>query len=116
MIFFASYFAEKKELLSIPTARVGDRLVVDPRALLPILLAWGLAMMVIGVENDIGFALLIFTCSSPCWVTTGRSAYLSSGGPLRRRGLRRLPRLPPRRRPRHAVAEPQAPYSSVQGE
>ena len=30
-IFFASYFAEKKELLSIPTRRVGDRLIVDPR-------------------------------------------------------------------------------------
>ena len=30
-IFFASYFAEKKELLSIPTARLGNRLVLDPR-------------------------------------------------------------------------------------
>ncbi len=30
-IFFASYFAEKRELLTIPTARFGNRLVLDPR-------------------------------------------------------------------------------------
>ena len=30
-IFFASYFAENKELLSIPTAQIGNRLFLDPR-------------------------------------------------------------------------------------
>jgi len=79
-VFFASYFAEKKELLSIPTARLGNRLVLDPRPLIPILLAWGLAMVVIGVENDIGFALLIFTLFiGLLWVTTGRVWYLVLG-------------------------------------
>jgi peptidoglycan glycosyltransferase len=79
-IFFASYLAEKKELLSIPTARVGDRLVLDPRPLIPILVAWGLAILVIGVEDDIGFAALIFTMFiGMLWVTTGRSAYLLFG-------------------------------------
>ena len=29
-IFFASYFAEKRELLSVPTFRFGNRLVLDP--------------------------------------------------------------------------------------
>ncbi|MGH9028135.1 MAG: FtsW/RodA/SpoVE family cell cycle protein, partial [Acidimicrobiales bacterium] len=38
-IFFASYFSEKQELLSIPTVRIGNRLVVDPRPLTPIVLA-----------------------------------------------------------------------------
>jgi cell division protein FtsW (lipid II flippase) len=79
-IFFASYFAEKKELLSIPTARLGNRLVIDPRPLIPILLAWGMSMIVIGVENDIGFALLIFTLFiALLWVTTGRIGYLILG-------------------------------------
>ena len=79
-IFFASYFAEKKELLSIPTARLGNRLVLDPRPLIPILVAWGLAMVVIGVENDIGFAMLIFTVFiALLWITTGRWAYLVFG-------------------------------------
>ena len=76
-IFFASYFAEKKELLSIPTARVGNRLFLDPRPMLPIGIAWLFAMAVIGIENDIGFAMLIFTMFvALLWVTTGRAAYL----------------------------------------
>jgi cell division protein FtsW (lipid II flippase) len=79
-IFFASYFAENKELLTIPTARLGDRLVVDPRPLIPILLAWAFAMLVVGVENDIGFALLIFTLFiALLWLATGRVGYLVLG-------------------------------------
>lgn len=79
-VFFASYFAEKKELLSIPTARVGNRLVLDPRPLIPILMAWGMAMVVIGVENDIGFAMLIFAMFiGMLWITTGRWTYLLFG-------------------------------------
>jgi cell division protein FtsW (lipid II flippase) len=79
-IFFASYFAEKKELLSIPTARVGDRLVVDPRPLVPILVAWGFAMVVIGLENDIGFAMLMFILFlGLLWISTGRFGYLVIG-------------------------------------
>ena len=41
-IFFASYFVEKRELLSVPTLRVGNRLMLDPRPLVPILIAWAL--------------------------------------------------------------------------
>jgi len=79
-IFFASYFAEKKELLSIPTARLGNRLVLDPRPLIPILAAFGFAMLVIAKEYDIGFALLIFTLFIVLlWITTGRIAYIVFG-------------------------------------
>ena len=79
-IFFASYFAEKKELLSIPTARLGNRLVLDPRPMVPILVAWGFAMVIIGLENDIGFAMLIFAMFIVLlWVTTGRWAYIVLG-------------------------------------
>jgi cell division protein FtsW (lipid II flippase) len=79
-VFFASYFADKKELLSIPTARLGNRLIVDPRPLIPILLAWGFAMLVIGAENDIGFALLIFTLFiALLWISAGRARYLVFG-------------------------------------
>ena len=80
VIFFASYFAEKKELLSIPTARVGGRLVLDPRPLLPILGAWLFAIAVLGAENDIGFAMLIFTLFiGLLWVATGRFFYIILG-------------------------------------
>ncbi len=77
VIFFASYFAENKELLSIPTARLGNRLFVDPRPLVPILLFWAFAMGVIALENDVGFAMLIFTMFVVLlWIATGRWAYI----------------------------------------
>jgi cell division protein FtsW (lipid II flippase) len=80
VIFFASYFAENKELLSIPTARVRDRLVLDPKPLVPILITWGFAMLILGAENDIGFAMLLFTLFIlMLWVATGRFAYIVFG-------------------------------------
>ncbi len=80
VIYFASYFAANKELLSIPTARFGNRLVLDPRPLLPLLVAWGAAMAVIGVEGDVGFAALLFTVFiAMLWLTTGRFGYLVFG-------------------------------------
>ena len=80
VIFFASYFVEKRELLSIPTARIGNRLVLDPRPLVPILLAWGIAIGVMTLEHDIGFSALLFTLFiGMLWVTTGRTGYLALG-------------------------------------
>ena len=79
-VFFASYFAANKELLSIPSARLGNRLVLDPRPLIPILVAWGVAMVIIGLEDDIGFAALLFTLFiGLLWITTGRAGYLVFG-------------------------------------
>jgi len=79
-IFFASYFVEKRELLSVPTLRVGNRLVLDPRPLVPILVAWGFTMLVLGAERDIGFAVLIFVLfMSMLWLTTGRWNYVILG-------------------------------------
>ena len=79
-IFFASYFAEKRELLSIPTARFRNRLVLDPRPLVPILLAWVFAIGVMSLEHDIGFSALLFTLFiGLLWVTTGRTGYLVLG-------------------------------------
>src|SRR3984957_2189137 len=79
-IFFPSYFAENKEMLSIPTAQIGNRLYLDPRPLIPILVAWGAAMAVIGLEDDVGFAALLFVLFiGLLWVATGRVGYLVLG-------------------------------------
>jgi len=79
-IFFASYFVEKRELLSTPTARVGGRLVLDPRPLVPITAAWIFAIGVMSLEHDIGFSALLFTLFiGLLWVTTGRTGYLALG-------------------------------------
>jgi cell division protein FtsW (lipid II flippase) len=79
-IYFASYFAENKEMLTIPTAQIGNRLFLDPRPLIPILVAWGAAMAIIGLEDDIGFAALLFVLFiGLLWVATGRVGYLVLG-------------------------------------
>ena len=54
--------------------------MLDPRPLIPILLAWGVADGGHRLENDIGFAMLIFTLFiGLLWVTTGRVGYLVLG-------------------------------------
>lgn len=80
VFFFASYFAANRELLSTPTQRIGRRQIVAPRVLLPILFAWGFSMAILGAENDIGFALLLFALFiSLLWVTTGLKTYVILG-------------------------------------
>ncbi|MGC8509915.1 MAG: FtsW/RodA/SpoVE family cell cycle protein [Acidimicrobiales bacterium] len=78
--FFASYFAANRELLSTPTQRLGRHLIVPPRTLLPILVAWIAAMGILAVENDIGFALLLFALFlALLWVATGLKTYVVLG-------------------------------------
>ncbi len=80
VFFFASYFAANRELLSTPTQRLLGRQIVAPRVLLPILFAWGFSMAILGAENDIGFALLLFALFiSLLWVTTGLKTYVVLG-------------------------------------
>jgi cell division protein FtsW (lipid II flippase) len=82
-VFFASYFTEKRELLSIATLRVGNRLVIDPRPMVPILLAWGFCILVLGAEHDVGFAMLLFVLFlGMLWLSTGRFVWLGFGAVL----------------------------------
>lgn len=80
VIFFASYFVEKKELLSMSTNRVGNHMLPDLRPLGPIAFAWVCSVAVILLERDIGFSLLLFVLFlAMLWVTTGRWLYLVIG-------------------------------------
>lgn len=79
-IYFASYLASHKEVLSIPTLRVRNRLLFDPAPLVPVLIAWVATTAIIGAENDIAFALLLFTLFiGMLWVTSGRHLYIALG-------------------------------------
>ncbi len=80
VIFFASYFVEKREVLMIPTRRLGNRLIPDLRVLLPVSLAGAAALLVILAERDIGFALILFVVFlALLWVGTGRWTYVLMG-------------------------------------
>jgi len=83
IFFFASYFAANRELLTIPSQRIGSVRIVPPKVLVPILVAWGLSVFILGAENDLGFAILIFALFiALLWVTTGLKSYLVLGAGL----------------------------------
>ncbi len=82
-IFFSSYFVEKREVLGHPIG--GDKKVtlVEFRALGPIFAAWGISLLIMTAERDVGFSLLIFLIFIiTLWLATSRKTYLILGGVL----------------------------------
>jgi cell division protein FtsW (lipid II flippase) len=75
--FFAAYLVEKRELLAIGRLRIGRWFLPSPRDLGPLLLAWGVALLVLAYEQDIGTALLFFgVFAAMLYMTTRRVAYV----------------------------------------
>lgn len=82
-VFMASYLAARKELLAVATRRVGPISLPEPRHLGPLLFAWGVSLVVLFVEKDLGSSLLFFgLVVVMLWVATNRGAYLALGGIL----------------------------------
>ena len=80
VIFFASYFVDKRELLTVPTRRIGNRMIPDLRAFGPIAAAAIMALLIILVEDDIGFSLILFLVFlTMIWAATGRWTYIVIG-------------------------------------
>ncbi len=79
-IFFASVLAERADLLATGTRRIGRWLVLEPRYLAPLVAAWGVCLLVLLAENDLGSSFLFFTLLvGLLWIATGRWAYLALG-------------------------------------
>jgi cell division protein FtsW (lipid II flippase) len=82
-IFFASYLVEKRELLSEALHRVGAVFVPDLKHFGPVVLAWGVSLVIMIAERDLGSSLLFFALFvAMLWVATGRGAYLAIGATL----------------------------------
>lgn len=82
-IFFAGYLVENRELLGVATFKLGPFRIPDPRHFVPVLVAWGVALVVMIFQRDLGSALLFFVLFVVMlWVATGRVAYLVAGGGL----------------------------------
>lgn len=76
-VFFASYLVEKRELLTLSTRRIGGLHLPEPRHLAPLLGAWGVAILVMVAERDLGSSLLFFTLFvAMVYVATGRAAFV----------------------------------------
>jgi cell division protein FtsW (lipid II flippase) len=75
--FFAAYLVDKRELLASGRTRIGRWYVPSLRDLGPLLLAWGVALLVLGYEQDVGTSLLFFgVFAAMLYMATRRGAYL----------------------------------------
>ncbi|MEO5722710.1 MAG: FtsW/RodA/SpoVE family cell cycle protein [Ilumatobacteraceae bacterium] len=79
-LFFAGYLAERRELIAAGTWKVGPLRLPEPRYLLPIVLAWGFAVLVMVAEKDLGSSLMFFALFVVMlWVATERASFLVLG-------------------------------------
>ena len=77
VIFFAAYLVDKRELLAAGSRRIGRLMVPDPKHLGPLLLAWGVSILVMVRQKDLGSSLLFFAVfAAMLYIATERSAYL----------------------------------------
>lgn len=79
-IFFASYLVEKQMLLSHARLQLGPIPFPDLKHYGPLLLMWGVSLVVMVFQRDLGSSMLFFALFIVLlWVATGRGAYLIVG-------------------------------------
>ncbi len=77
VLFLAFYLASNREALSISMQRVGPFAVPRLRMLLPLLVMWGISLLLVVFERDLGSALLFFVFFViMLYVATGRVSYV----------------------------------------
>jgi len=82
-IFLASYLAERAEAMAVVRRRLGPFKFPEPRHLGPVVLAAGIAFLVLIYQRDLGASLLLFGIFiGMLYVATGRSFYVVAGGLL----------------------------------
>jgi cell division protein FtsW (lipid II flippase) len=79
-IFFAGYLVDKRELLGMATWPRFRPMLPDPKHLGPVLVAWGVSLLVMVTQKDLGSSLLFFALFIlMLWISTERTAYLAVG-------------------------------------
>ena len=79
-VFFAGYLAERRDLIMAGDRRFLGVSLPEPRHLAPILVAWGVSVVVMVGEKDLGSSLLFFTLFVVMlWVATERTSFLVGG-------------------------------------
>ena len=80
VIFMASYLAEKRELLVLTHMRIWRFRLPPLPYLVPLLLMWGLSLILLIWQQDLGAAMLFFLVFlSMLYVTTGSKLYVAVG-------------------------------------
>lgn len=80
ILFFAGYLAERRELLAVAVRRLGPIGIPEIRHFGPVLVAWGVSVVVLVQEKELGASLLFFAIFVVMlWVATNRPIYPLSG-------------------------------------
>lgn len=80
VLFLASYLSERREVLTFATRSFGPLVLPQPRVMAPLLAVWGLAMVMLVAQRDLGAALLFFgTATAMMYLASGRAGYLTWG-------------------------------------
>ncbi|MDO4437660.1 MAG: FtsW/RodA/SpoVE family cell cycle protein [Coriobacteriaceae bacterium] len=80
VLFLAGYLAENRELLSISNRSFLGIKLPRLRLLYPLLIVWGVCLLVVAFERDLGSALLFYTIFLiMLYVATGRISYVLIG-------------------------------------
>lgn len=80
VVFFAGYLDEYRELLSLGRYRLGPLSLPPLPYLLPLLMMWGLSLLLLVVQKDLGAALLFFGIFlSMLYVASSRMIYVLTG-------------------------------------
>ncbi|WJY96489.1 FtsW/RodA/SpoVE family cell cycle protein [Corynebacterium fournieri] len=80
LIFFAQLLAQKRALFTVAGKRFLGLTFPRIRDLAPILMVWAIAILIMGVSNDFGPALLLFaTVLGMVYFATSRASWLAIG-------------------------------------
>lgn len=79
-VFMASILAERREVLQHVRMKFGPLSLPQPKFLAPVALAWGVSLLVMVAEKDLGSSLLIFMLVViMLWLATDQVTYLLLG-------------------------------------
>lgn len=79
-VFFAGYLDERRLLIVAGERRFLGIPMPEPRHLLPVLVAWGVSVVIMVGQRDLGSSLLFFTLFMVMlWIATERAGYLAAG-------------------------------------
>lgn len=80
VLFLAAYLSENREMLSVSTRKALGLKMPEPRTLGPLLVMWGVSLLVLVFERDLGSSLLVFAIFlTMLYAATGRLLYVITG-------------------------------------
>lgn len=81
VVFVAAYLADHQRALREAHRSIGPIRLPEPRQLIPLLVAWGVSVLILIWQRDLGASLLLFAgFVLLLYAATGASGYLVAGG------------------------------------